>query len=130
MKTFKKWDKRHIEDWSCYMSDDGKKFYRAFKNYLKRSFPGDEIIGFKPNHYDASGFIRRGDNYIYVSHSIDRYREWVDFSVSSCTGGVLYRTAENAKDYTGGGNHFTSINNMVEDIEGLFAMMERKRQSA
>ena len=65
MKSFKAWDKRPIEDWGTYMSDEAKSFVRAFKNYLKRSLPGCELIGFKPNHYDTSGFVKRGDKYIY-----------------------------------------------------------------
>ncbi len=122
MKTFKKWNKKRIEDWGAYMSEDGKSFYRAFKNYIKRSFPDAELIGFKPNHYDTSGFIKRGGVYVYVSHSIDRYRGYVDFETGAING-VLYRVARDEKDYTGGANNFTSINNMVKDIEKFFARM-------
>ena len=75
MKNFKKWENKFIEDWGCAMSDDAKSFYRAFKNYLKRAFPNAELIGFKPNHYDTSGFIKMNGKVIYVSHSIDRYKK-------------------------------------------------------
>lgn len=119
MKTFKKWNMVKIEDWGGYMSDDAKKFYRAFKNYLKRAFPDAEVIGFKPNHYDASGFVRFDDKYIYISHSIDRYRCCVDFNDASYLNGVLYRTAKNDKDYHGGHNNFCSINNLQKFVMEL-----------
>lgn len=116
MKTFKKWNGKRIEDWGCYMSDDAKSFYRAFKNYLKRCFPEAEIIGFKPNHYDTSGFIRFGNSYIYVSHSLGRQGSPIDFGDSSYMNGVLYRSAENSKDFHGGANHFCSLNGLADSI--------------
>ena len=122
MNTFKQWNKKPIEDWGSVMSDDGKSFYRAFKNYLKRSFPEAEIIGFKPNHYDVSGFIRRGEKYIYVSHSIDRYKGFVDFSETGAFNGVLYRTAAHDRDYTGT-NHFCSMFELVDAVNALFERM-------
>lgn len=124
MKTFKKWDKKYIEDWGSQMSDDAKSFYRAFKNYLKRSLPEAEIIGFKPNHYDASGFIKINNRYIYISHCIDRYKKRVDFNETGAANGVLIRTAINDHDYTGGNNNFTSIYNLVEDLKKLSKKME------
>lgn len=122
MKNFKKWNKKNIEDWGSVMSDDGKAFYKAFKGYLKRSFPDAEIIGFKPNHYNAFGFVKYNDKYIYISHNIDRYRCHVDFDDTSTLYGVLYRTAKNEKDYTGGRNHFTSINCLVDEVNDLLAL--------
>lgn len=120
MKTFKKWNKKPIEDWHAVCSDDAKAFYRAFKGYLKRIAPDAEITGFKANHYDANGFIRKGDRVIYISHSIDRYQGYVDFNQSGAHFGVLYRTAKDEKDYTGGGNHFCSINELADRINFYF----------
>lgn len=120
MKTFKKWDKKHIEDWRYCCSDDYKSFCRAFKDYLKRSFPNAEITGFKANHYDTSGFITENGKTIYVSSSMDRYKCFHDFSENNYTNGILYRVAKNTRDYRGGGNHFSSMNNLVENIKDLF----------
>jgi hypothetical protein len=119
VKTFKKWNKKPIEDWGCVMSDDAKSFYKAFKNYIKRGFPEAEIIGFKPNHYDTSGFLKFEDLYIYISHSIDRYRCSVDFDDSSYMNGVLIRIAKNEKDYHGGINNFCSMNTLIDSIGKL-----------
>ena len=122
MKTFKKWDGKHIEDWGAYMSDDGKSFYRAFKNYLKRTFPEAEVIDFKPNHYDASGFLKFPNGFcIYVSHNIDRYKQSVDFSASGALYGVLFRFAKDEKDFHGEVNNFSSIYDLEKSIRGLIA---------
>lgn len=120
MKTFKKWNKKEIEDWGCVCSDDCKAFYRAFKGYIKRLRPGAELFGFKANHYDFSGFIKEGNKCLYISHSLDRYDNRVDFDDTGFHRGVLYRTANNEKDYTGGGNYFCSINQLADRIDFYF----------
>lgn len=126
MKKFRIWDKKPLEDWGSYMSDEAKQFVRAFKNYLKRNLPNCEIIGFKPNHYDTSGFVKRDDMYIYVSYNLrDNYPTMADFDKSGCMGGVLYRTAKHEKDYTGGPNRFSSINSLVWNINEMFDRMKR-----
>ena len=128
MNTFKKWNNKTMEDDGAYMSKEAKSFYTAFKNYLKRSFPNAELTGFKPNHYDTSGFISQNDKIIYVSHSlfrnINRYCN-ADFNASDASRGVLYRTATSTHDFTGGHNNFCSINNMVDSINNLFENYER-----
>ena len=122
MKIFRKWDQKLIDDDGCVMSKEAMSFYRAFKNYLKRNLPTDaELIGFKPNHYDTSGFVKLGDRYVYVSHNLRAgARTQADFTRKDAFGGVLIRTAKSSKDYCGGRNQFTSINNLVDDILALF----------
>ena len=124
MKTFRKWNNKRIEDWGCVMSDDAKSFYRAFKNYLKRTFPNAEFVGFKPNHYDTSGFIIQDGKCIYISHSLNRGGN-IRFNDSSCMTGVLYRTAKNTTDYHGGSNHFSSIDNLEHSLKSMFENYER-----
>lgn len=126
MKTFRKWNKRIIADWGSENSDDSKAFYRAFKNYLKRTFPSAELIGFKPNHYDFSGFIKIDGVTIYISHDIDRSRQYVDFNDIGCSHGVLFRIAENEKDYHGGPNHFSSIFCLEEELNKLINFEKRR----
>ena len=132
MGNFRKWDKKPMEDWGTAMSADAKSYVRAFKNYLKREFPDAEIIGFKPNHYDTSGFIKMNNLCVYVSHYMDRRPDgtvMVDFSDSSFRNHVLYRSARDEKDYTGGHNNWTSINKMADDIRALFEKMANNRQT-
>ncbi len=134
MGKLREFDKKEIEDWGSCMSSEAKTFYRLFKNYIKRAFPDAEIIGFKPNHYNASGYIKQGNNYVYVSHSMKRVYYGhdyaiVDFSVKSAPHGVLFRIAKHEKDYTGDHNRFTSINSMVDDICALFKKMENSENA-
>jgi len=125
MKIFRKWDKKHITDNGSTCSGEYKQFCKALRHYLERTFPDAEIIGFKANHYDTSGFIKKDDKYIYISSGMDRFRGYHDFSESSCMNGVLYRTAKNSTDYKGGSNHFTSFNNLEHDVKVLFDRMDR-----
>lgn len=125
MKTFRKWHNKHIEDWGCYCSDDYKSFCRAFKNYLKREFPNAEVIGFKANHYDTSGFLKFSeDKYVYISSDMDRYSCKHNFNESGCMYGVLYRTAQDDKDFRGGSNRFSSMFNLASNIKKLVQTMQ------
>lgn len=117
---FCEYDGKHMEDWGTTMSTESKEFFKAFKAYLKKNLPNCELTGFRPNHYDTSGFVTRPDGKIvYVSYSLDRLPDGscvADFDASSCKNGVLYRTAESTKDYRGGMNHFTSLNKVIKAI--------------
>lgn len=123
MNTFKKkWNGKSVEDWGAYMSKEGKSFVTAFKNMLKRELSADgiEVVDFHAGHYDLSGFCKKGDRYIYVSYSIPRGGMPIRFDNSSCMNGVLYRTAKDNKDWHGGHNNFSDINNLPEAIRALF----------
>ena len=121
MQTFRRWNKKSIEDDGMYMSKEAKSFFRAFKNFVQRCFPDAELIGFEPNHYDTSGFIKKDGKYIYVSYTLNRGNQCrPDFSASDALNGVLYRTADGPKDYRGGSNHFTSIDNFKRNVQALF----------
>lgn len=121
MQTFRRWNKKPIEDDGMYMSKEAKSFFRAFKNFVGRCFPDAELIGFEPNHYDTSGFIKKDGKYIYVSYNLNRGNQCrPDFSASDAMNGVLYRTANGPEDYRGGSNHFTSIDNFKRNVQALF----------
>ena len=119
-KFLAKYQGHTFEDWGSICSDDFKKFVRDFKSYLKRNLPGDcELIGFKPNHYDTSGFVKHGSEYIYVSYSWDRYSP-VDIIRTDPMMGVLIRYAKDERDYRGERNNFTSLMEAPDDIVKMF----------
>ncbi len=135
MNRFKKWNKKHIEDCGSYMGDDAKNFYRDFKRYLKRTFPDAELIGFRPNHYDFSGFLSFSSGVvIYVSHSLRTIFSGdycvVDFSSGGDwiggEYGVLFRTAKDVNDFRGGVNNYSSINDLEKNIRHLESIESRK----
>lgn len=127
MRTFKmKWNGKAVEDCGSYMSKEAKTFVTDFRNMLKRELSpyGIEMVSLKPNHYDCFGFVKKGDHYIYISYSIPRYGSCINFYLSGSFDGVLYRTAKNEKDYTGGRNHFSSIEYLPNAIISLFSCMK------
>lgn len=82
MKTFKKnWNNRIVKDDGCYMSKEAKSFVTAMKNMLKRELaPYDiNVLSLKPNHYNCSGFLEKDGYYVYISYSIPRYGDRINF---------------------------------------------------
>lgn len=128
MNTFRsKWNNKSVDDMGSVMSKEAKSFVTAFRNMLKRELEpeGIEIVEFTPNHYDCSGFVRKDDKYIYISYSIPRYGEIIDFDVSGYANGVLYRTATSDHDYHGGMNRFSSIKDLPRNIINMFENYNR-----
>lgn len=109
----------------CYSvtGDDFKSFCRRLKNALKKegSLLGfEDVIGCKPNHYDTSGYLKKGDKYVYFSLSVERYDKPTLFvSNSKPVHEVLYRTAESEKDYRGGHNNYCTLDKFVECANNL-----------
>lgn len=96
------------------MSKEAKSFVTAMRNMLKRELaPYDiNVLSLKPNHYDCSGFLEKNGYYVYISYSIPRYGDRINFSASGAGNGVLYREAKNEKDFTGGHNHFCALEDL------------------
>jgi len=116
----KKWLTHEFSSGS-YAGDDFKSFARSFKTALKKQLKDTmAIVEYSVGHYYVSGFIQRGDKYIYFSISDVRHfnNEWNTH--------ILYRTAKSIKDFTGGMNNYTSLKDFGENVERLFNFMDRK----
>jgi len=85
---------------------------KEFKAIAKKI--GADII-FSPSYFEWSAFFIKDGKYIYVHMGDVRYWEWYD--------AVLFRTAENEKDYRGGANRHCSYDNLAEELSSLFDMM-------
>lgn len=98
-----------------YTGKDFKRFARLFKNHIKKSLSsGFELVNpSKNNHYYLCGFITNGTKYVYFSISDVRYfpNKWIN--------DIMYRTAQHEKDYTGGSNRYTTLENFARDVEAL-----------
>ena len=116
-KFIKENDGRIIEDQITETSKDFKSFCAKLKNALKKEalLAGFDDVTVSPSHYDMSGFMKKGSQYIYWHFGVERYDNPTDLKCSDPTRGVLYRTAKSNKDYTGGYNHYTSLANLVKD---------------
>lgn len=115
------YDGRTIEDWGGVVSGDFKSFAHRFRNYIKRNAEryGYCLRKYFTSHYYISGYLEKDGKYVYISYYVPRWGA-IDIHARDCTNGVLYCTAESTKDTTGGWNHFTSLEDMFEDINILF----------
>ena len=86
-----------------------RKEFRALAKKL-----GAELT-FSGNYFEFSALFKSGDKYIYVHVGDVRYNNWYD-----C---VLYRTAEDEKDYRGGANCYCSYDKLEEELSDLFERM-------
>ena len=121
-RFLKEYDRYVFEDWGTVCSPDFKSFARKFKNYLKRSLPeGYKVVGHRCGHYDLSGFVENNGKYVYYSWYWNRGSQPIDLASPDMNNHVLYRRAENEKDYRGGGNHFCSVQDLPKEIAGMLS---------
>lgn len=87
-------------------------FCKDFKLFVKENLPpGAELVKFNSGHFYVSGFIRRGNNYVYFSTPDVRFGPWYN-----C---ILVRKAVNDSDYTGGVNCYANCDNFRFIVDEL-----------
>jgi hypothetical protein len=108
----KKWKNYRFES-SCYKTEEFKAFARDLKKYINKNLPpSSKLVNWSVGHFYVSGFIQKGEQYVYFSVGDVRYCNWYD--------NVLIRTAAHDKDYTGGQNNYTSIEFFGQSVQNLF----------
>ena len=80
------------------------------RNVIKKLFNDDKVELKKRYHY-ISGFITLKNNKIIYCLSMD------DRMIKDLKDKVLFRTAKDLKDYTGGTNNFFNLNNVLNKNE-------------
>lgn len=100
----------------CTTGEDFKRFARLFKNWLKKQLQGKglQIVNYSAGHYNLFGFVTNGQQYVYFSVGDVRYGVRGTWHES-----ILIRTAQHEKDYTGGSNNFTDLQNLAKNILNL-----------
>lgn len=96
-------------------------FQKAFKSLLRRMFPNCTILPTKGCWCEANGFIKDANNK-FVYYSTNDYR-WTTFGRWDQR--ILIRTAENEKDYRGGGNHYADLEELEEQVNWLFTIQNK-----
>ena len=95
---------------SCYKTPQFMTFVTDFSKHMRSVFKGKvKGIKFSVGHFYISGFIEKLDGtFVYFSTSDVRHfpGEWYHH--------ILYRSAKSLTDCTGGSNHFTSLDKLVE----------------
>jgi hypothetical protein len=98
----------HNFESSTVKTSEFKSFARAFKGDIKELIQNDfELVSFNTGHFQVSGFLKfnLNENYIYFSISDVRHfpNKWKT--------NILIRKAEHDKDFSGGSNNFTTLEN-------------------
>lgn len=98
----------------CYAGNDYKIFQNKYINYLKNMCEANnwQLVNICRNHYCFSVFIKSDNGkYAYLSISDVRYNknDWYKH--------ILIRTAKSEKDYTGGWNNYTPLDNLENRIK-------------
>lgn len=128
VKAFiKKWNGKTLQDDGCHVSKEFHSFQVAFFNAMRKiaASLGGELVNHSYGHYDMSGFIKRGNKYVYFNYSSSLCggRTHVSLrgtSLYTCASTPMYfRTAENENDYRGGSNNFSSFEECEELIDKL-----------
>ena len=88
-----------------------KKFNQLIKKMLVETFPEAEVIPTKGAWGSASGFLKFNGACIYYRFQDYRYWDWTEL--------ILFRTAKDEHDYHGGGNNYTDLYHMREDVGRL-----------
>lgn len=123
----RKWNGLTLEDDGCHVSKEFHSFQVAFFNAMRKiaASLGGELVNHSYGHYDMSGFIKRGDKYVYFNYSSSLCggRTHVTLKETSLYSGpaspMYFRTAANEKDYRGGSNNFESFENCEQLIDKL-----------
>ena len=93
------------------------KFKNVIKSILEETNSNFILDSFNVGHFYVSGFIKNQDNNKFVYFSIFDVR----CSNVRCDvlDQILVRTAENNKDFTGGNNCYTELENLKFELERL-----------
>ena len=109
-----------LEDWGSVVSEEFKKFSSDFRSVIKAQGKkvGAELKNYRMGHYDMSGFFERNGKFVYFSYSPAR-RMPINPWDCGAMNGILIRTAEALKDFRGGMNHFTDIEDFQKVLDSL-----------
>ena len=91
--------------------DDFKVFARLFRKEITRQLPErTRLVKYNASHYFINGFMERDGNYVYFYIPDVRHfpGEWHN--------NILIRTAKSDKDYTGGRNCYTTLEEFGERV--------------
>ena len=106
------------EDFEKSSKETPQKFAK-FTAELKKAMESDlglsslELASFSKGHFHVTGFLEHAGKYVYFSVGdvrLDGQLHWRN---------VLYRTARDTSDFSGGQNHFCPLYELIENAEVL-----------
>lgn len=116
MKKLRKWTSHEFSSLP-YAGEDFKKFAREFNAEFKKSLAqyGVEVIRNKPGHYYLSGFVKNPDNGKFAYYTVGDVR----YMFGRWAEEVLIRTAKSEKDFTGGFNQYSTLEDLPKALAAL-----------
>ena len=104
---------------SCYLTPEFASFARSLKMALNKDCKscGLELITFLCGHFYVSAFLRNSvtGKIVYIDMGDVRAQICGKWSLDN----VLYRSARDEKDYTGGHNMFAPLPQLLERVKAL-----------
>ena len=116
-ENIKKWLSYIFYDVECRTGSDFTVFCKDLQSEIEAQLKesGFTIVKFSKGYFLVSGFISDSETGKYVYFNIGDVRDtglWHDK--------ILIRSAASDKDYTGGWNHYTSLDGFGDAIRRLF----------
>ena len=117
VKSFKNYDFENCDVDEKYMGDypHANFFKGEFLPIAKKEMSkiaksiGAELVSFNPGYFEYSAFLKKDGHFVYVSVGDVRYEQnWYN--------DILYRSAKNEKDYSGGSNNYCSYDKLGESL--------------
>ena len=126
-KNMEKWIGYHFELIGCKPGKDFSNFSRNLKAELTAQIreKGCELVSYNKGYFYISGFVYNclTEKYMYFSVGDVRYeKNWKNR--------ILVREAKNEKDYTGGVNQWTSLENFGLAVEKILCVRKQQRNAA
>lgn len=125
MKTVKSFKNYDFESWEVpekYNGDFSPQNYfkGEFVPALRKEFKAiaknlNAELKFSHNYFECSAFFSVNGKYIYVHIGDVRFNNWYE--------SVLYRTAKDDKDYSGGSNCYCGYERLEEELASTFDRM-------
>lgn len=117
MDIIKKWEGTIFVS-STGKTEQFKQFSRDYKKALKELLNDYELVDWSTGHFYISSFFKKDNKFVYISISDVRHFKdsWID--------NILIRTAKNEKDYTGGRNNLTKLENIKETADRLIKQQQ------
>jgi len=129
LENFVKKYKNVLFESSAFETPEFKKFASSFCRALRKDVKeGDfEIVNISKGHFEISGFLKHKESGKFIYFAIPDVRWstlgtwWYDH--------VLYRTAKDDRDFTGGHNNFCPLSKFLDSAEALVQRDMRRRSA-
>ncbi len=122
-----KWYNKEIEDDGAFISEEYSLFQKSYKSVIKDICKDIdfELEEFNKYHYCFSAVLssKKTEQLFYISISDVRYfkNEWAN--------NILYRTMKDEKDWIGGSNHFSTLNDISKNLLRLDNQILKEKET-